>query len=136
MDNVIAPPAMLPGAPGGVDPDAAAVPQRVEAGYGASLDSGVAGFAASLERAAGGARLEGPSPITEAMFAPLEKINGEAVDLVDYAQSAVASGNELTPSEIVSLTARSHEFMFHAQLTANVANRTADGLQQLFRQQS
>jgi len=26
--------------------------------------------------------------------------------------------------------------MFHCQLTSNIANRTADGLQQLFRQQA
>ena len=74
--------------------------------------------------------------MTKAMFAPLEHLNTEAAGLTEYARDAVASGNELTPSEIVSLTARSQEFMFHAQLTSNVANRTADGLQQLFRQQS
>jgi hypothetical protein len=27
------------------------------------------------------------------------------------------------------------EFMFQAQLTSNIANRSADGVQQLFRQQ-
>jgi len=55
--------------------------------------------------------------------------------LSDYAKSAVASGNELTPGEIVNLTVQSQKFMFHSQLTANVANRSADGIQQLFRQQ-
>ena len=34
------------------------------------------------------------------------------------------------------MTVKAHEFMFHCQLTANVANRTSDGLQQLFRQQA
>jgi hypothetical protein len=37
---------------------------------------------------------------------------------------------------MVMLTVKSHEFLFHSQLTANVANRTSDGLQQLFRQQA
>ena len=55
--------------------------------------------------------------------------------LSEYAQNSVASGNELTPAEIVSLTVQSQKFMFHSQLTANVANRSADGVQQLFRQQ-
>jgi len=41
----------------------------------------------------------------------------------------------LTESVEVSLTVQSQKFMFHSQLTANVANRTADGVQQLFRQQ-
>ena len=66
---------------------------------------------------------------------PLDFINVEASEITTYANNAVASGNELTPSEIVLLTAKSQEFMFHCQLTANIANRTSDGLQQLFRQQ-
>jgi hypothetical protein len=37
---------------------------------------------------------------------------------------------------MVMLTVRCQEFLFHSQLTANVANRTSDGLQQLFRQQA
>jgi len=70
------------------------------------------------------------------MMEPLDHINKEAEGLIEYAQTAIESGNELSPSEIVMLTAKSQEFMFHSQLTSNVANRTADGLQQLFRQQS
>jgi hypothetical protein len=42
----------------------------------------------------------------------------------------------LKPSELMMLTMRSHEFLFHCELTANVANRSSDGMQQLFRQQS
>jgi hypothetical protein len=37
---------------------------------------------------------------------------------------------------MVMLTVKCHEFLFHSQLTANVANRASDGLQQLFRQQT
>jgi hypothetical protein len=36
---------------------------------------------------------------------------------------------------MVMLSMRCQEFMFHCQLTSNIANRTSDGLQQLFRQQ-
>ena len=46
------------------------------------------------------------------------------------------AGTDLTPGEMVMLTVKCHEFMFHSQLTANVANRASDGLQQLFRQQA
>ena len=42
----------------------------------------------------------------------------------------------MTPGEVVMLTVRCQEFMFHCQLTSNIANRTSDGLQQLFRQQA
>lgn len=31
---------------------------------------------------------------------------------------------------------QAHKFLFQSQLTSNVANRTSDGVQQLFRQQS
>ena len=110
----------------------------LDVGYNVNLSSDVVGFANSLERAdavQAPAKVE-PSALTEALFAPLEYIDEEAGALVEYAQNAIASGNELSPSEVVMLTARSQEFMFHSQLTANVANRTAEGLQQLFRQQS
>jgi hypothetical protein len=109
------------------------VSHTIEAGYGANIGSDAAAFAGSLERAE---QAVAPASIAKAMFEPLDRINTEARDLVEFAQSALESGNELTPSEIVMLTARSQQFMFHAQLTANVANRTAEGLQQLFRQQS
>ena len=115
---------------------AGSAPHTLEAGYGANLGGDAAAFAGSLERAAGAIEPEGPSAVAEAMFEPLDFINREAASLAEYAENAITSGNELTPSEIVTLTARSQEFMFHAQLTANIANRTADGAQQLFRQQA
>jgi hypothetical protein len=113
--------------------------QSFELGYGASL-ADIANFENSLSGAEtkvnSTTRSEGPSDTEKAISKPLDYINEEASKIVNYAQSAVESGNELTPSEIIMLTARSHEFMFHCQLTSNIANRTSDGLQQLFRQQS
>lgn len=112
---------------------------NLKIGYGASLTD-IANFESSLNgvetNAMNTPRAEGPSNTEKAISKPLDYINQEAEKIVNYAKSAVESGNELTPSEIVMLTARSHEFMFHCQLTSNIANRTSDGLQQLFRQQS
>jgi hypothetical protein len=112
---------------------------QIDVGYSASLTE-ISGFQDSLNKAAVNQtqfnRIEKPSNTEKAVIKPLDYINNEAVDIINYAKSAVESGNELTPSEIVVLTARSHEFMFHCQLTSNIANRTSDGLQQLFRQQS
>ena len=108
----------------------------INVGYGANLSEDAAAFAQSLERVGQVEAVEPPSAVAEAMFAPLDFINEEAKSLADFATNAIESGNELTPSEIVTLTTRSQEFMFYSQLTSNVANRTADGLQQLFRQQS
>ena len=110
-------------------------------GYSAGFTSDAGLFADSMskaEAANGVTALEGgdTNAVMRAMIEPLDYINKEATALIEYAESAVASGEELSPSEIVMLTAKSQEFMFHSQLTSNVANRTADGLQQLFRQQS
>ncbi len=109
-----------------------------QVGYGGSLTSELGSFADHLQRAqaaSDASNSAASSPIARSLVEPLDRINHEAQSLVDYANSATADGNEMTASEIVMLTVRSQEFLFHAQLTANVANRTSDGLQQLFRQQ-
>jgi len=74
-------------------------------------------------------------PAIKGMLESLDKINGEARSVADYAQTIQASGSELTPGEMVNLTMRCQEFMFHCQLASNIANRSSDGVQQLFRQQ-
>ena len=129
--------AALPGAAAAGTIGAPATP-AVQLGWGASLTD----FGA-FERAMTGAmlRIEGkraepPSAVAQALFQPLAHINGEAAQLHSDASAAAAAGRELTPGEMVNLTVRCQEFMFHCQLTANIANRTSDGLQQLFRQQS
>jgi predicted transcriptional regulator len=111
--------------------------EQLKVGYSASLTE-IGEFEQSLKGVMekNAIRTDEPSDTERAVIKPLDYINTEAESIVNYAKSAVQSGNELTPSEIVMLTARSHEFMFHCQLTSNIANRTSDGLQQLFRQQS
>jgi hypothetical protein len=69
------------------------------------------------------------------MFNTLDQVNGQARSVSEYAATAEASGGQLTPGEIVQLTMRCNEFMFQCQLTSNIANRSSDGVQQLFRQQ-
>jgi hypothetical protein len=111
--------------------------EPVTMGYGSTLAADANEFQASLAAAETRISVDNNTAeqIAKAAFQPLDYINQEAATLSDYAQAAVASGNELTPAEIVSLTVQSQKFMFHSQLTANVANRSADGVQQLFRQQ-
>jgi hypothetical protein len=118
--------------------DATSAIPGVQLGHGASLtDLG------AFERAVAGAlqrieahRAEPPSAGAQALMRPLEHINAEAAELGRDARAAAQAGRELTPGELVNLTVRCQEFMFHCQLTSNIANRTSDGLQQLFRQQS
>jgi hypothetical protein len=94
-------------------------------------------FAASLDRVAAAqsnGSTEMASPFGN-MLRALDGIDMQARSLTDYAQGALASGGQMTPGEIVQLTMKAQEFMFQAQLTSNIANRSADGVQQLFRQQ-
>ena len=111
----------------------------VQAGPNASI-ADITSFQSSMTAAASGdSPVGGPdqlSPAIKAMFNQLEKVNGEARNVADYAQAASAKGADMTPGEVVNLTMKCHEFMFHCQLTSNIANRTSDGVQQLFRQQS
>lgn len=131
MDSIS--PVSAIGATHAVDGSAAAI----KVPYGASLGHDINSFNASMEDAK--SRLQQDdnalSSIAKAALEPLEHINNEAQSLGDYAKVAVESGNSLTPSEIISLTVQSQKFMFHSQLVANIANRSADGIQQLFRQQ-
>jgi hypothetical protein len=66
---------------------------------------------------------------------PLMSLNNDSTRLAAHADRAAAQ-TELRPSDLMMLTMRSHEFLFHCELVSNVANRSSDGVQQLFRQQS
>ncbi len=106
-------------------------------GSGVSDASQAGRFAAALDQAASASsasRADMPAPINNVLRA-LDGIDVQARSVTDFAQSAQASGGELTPGEVVELTMKCQEFMFQCQLTSNIANRSADGVQQLFRQQ-
>ncbi len=66
----------------------------------------------------------------------LQGLNGRAESIGAAAVQMKAQHTALQPSDILMLTVKAHEFMFHCELTANVANRTSDGVQQLFREQT
>lgn len=120
----------------GLAPAAQPSVQTIQAGPSASI-SDVTSFQGSLSAANAHALAPDTlAPAMKTMFAQLEKVNGEARQVSDYAKAAEAKGVDMTPGDIVGLTVRCQEFMFHCQLTSNIANRTSDGLQQLFRQQS
>ena len=106
-------------------------------------------FAAALERSGGSAPQQaggatpvaevGPAQPSEGTRALIEAINNlnTGADNIN-ALSRSMSGNiaELTPGQMMEMTMKCHQFLFQAELTSNVANRTSDGIQQLFRQQS
>ncbi len=111
---------------------------QVQAGYGVSLTD-FGNFQQAMADAS--ARLEArpvnaPSKAAELMMKPFEHINTEATKIAADGEAARAAGKDITPGEMVSLTAKCQEFMFHCQLMSTVASKTSDGLSQLFRQQS
>lgn len=104
-------------------------------------------FAAALERNGGAQATQGtqaagtqatqqPSEGMRTLFAAFDHLNGGAQNVRELAQKLAASPSDASPSQIIQLTMASHQFMFQCELTSNVANRTSDGIQQLFRQQS
>lgn len=69
-----------------------------------------------------------------AVMSSLESLNGHADAL--GARAVAMGAGELKPADMLMMTMKAHEFLFHCELTSNVANRTSEGVQQLFREQS
>ena len=70
------------------------------------------------------------------MISAFENLNSGAKNIEALSQAMSGSTQDLTPGQMLEMTMKCHEFLFQSQLTSNVANRTSDGVQQLFRQQS
>jgi hypothetical protein len=64
----------------------------------------------------------------------LNSLNGSAQSL--GAKALQLQHGQFRPSDMLMMTLKAQEFLFHCELTSNVANRTSDGVQQLFREQS
>jgi hypothetical protein len=128
-----------------LDPaDSAAVGGNLPANSGTAATFDIAHFDAAYAAAA-----QAPHAATEMLqaarpepggfqkvMATLEALDGRAEVFGTQAQALEQGTGELSPSEMLNLTMKAQEFSFHCELTANVANRTSDGVQQLFREQS
>lgn len=114
--------------------------QVTQVGYGATMTDAVqfqnALHVAGAQVPSGLGGPEALAPAMKGIFNQLEFVNGQASNLAAHAKAAEAKGAAITPGEMIGLTVQCHEFMFNCQLTSNIANRTSDGLQQLFRQQA
>lgn len=95
-------------------------------------------FSEAMGKASGATPVAGsndiPAPV-RGLFNALDNVNTQAKSVSDYAAAAEANDGQLTPGEIVQLTMKCQEFMFQCQLTSNIANRSSEGVTQLFRQQ-
>lgn len=105
-------------------------------------------FTAALERTGGAAapQQNAAAPIdlapsqpgegTRALIAAINNLNGGAENINAVSMSMSGNIADITPGQMMEMTMKCHQFLFQAELTSNVANRTSDGIQQLFRQQS
>jgi len=94
------------------------------------------GATAATNQAQGVAQVAPPSEGLRAFAAFADNINGGASNIEALTQKMSSSEFASKPSAMLEVTMACQQFMFKAQLTSNVANRTSDGIQQLFRQQS
>jgi len=130
------------GAAGGAGAGAAAQPQAsaIEVRDFAQAQLRAAGVsqppqASGAEAVSGAAQVE-QSQGTQMMISAFDNLNSSAKEIESLSQAMSGATGDLTPSQMLEMTMLSHKFLFQSQLTSNVANRTSDGVQQLFRQQS
>lgn len=103
----------------------AAHAQRFQEAYNAAANR--------IDAASGPGAGDPTSNGVSSLLNPLFNLNSDSMRLTQHADRAAQT--EMKPSELMQLTMRSHEFLFHCELVSNVANRSSDGMQQLFRQQ-
>jgi len=128
--------------------DAAANPAASPALQPQAAAVDVREFAQALDRAGGAAPAgndanavastapPGESATAKMMVNAFDSLNGTATKIENLSRAMSASATEMTPGQMLEMTMQCHQFLFQSQLTSNVANRTSDGVQQLFRQQS
>lgn len=124
-----------PAAAQAAQPQASAVDVRE---FAQALDraGGAPAVRADAARSASPAAPPGESATARMMVNAFDGLNGTATRIETLSRSMSASATEMTPGQMLEMTMQCHQFLFQSQLTSNVANRTSDGVQQLFRQQS
>jgi hypothetical protein len=75
------------------------------------------------------------SDAIRAFLNPLERINS-ATERFMVNSEKLARDPDVTPGEMMLTMVGVQKFVLECQLTSSVANRTSDGIQELFRQQS
>ena len=128
------------GAAGGASPAAQPQASAVELRDFAQAQQRVAG-ANQAQQANGANAVAGtdaaePSQGTRMMISAFDNLNGGAKKIAALSEAMSSTVGDLTPGQMLEMTMSTHVFLFQSQLTSNVANRTSDGVQQLFRQQS
>lgn len=96
-------------------------------------------------RAGGGTNVGGADAVAKptqssegmrALMSTFDNLNNGAEKIQSLSKAITSSGADPSPGQMMELTMEAHKLLFKAELTSNVANRTSDGVQQLFKQQS
>jgi len=106
----------------------------------ARFEAMMAGGAATPIGAVAPPAIAGPLPMVsnealKAFFDPLNRIN-TAPDRMLAASEKLAANPDAGPGDMLMTMMSVQKFVFECQITSSVANRTSDGVQELFRQQS
>lgn len=120
---------------GGVD--AAAGPAKPATFDVAQFHALYAASAVQTPAAAPGAKVSGSEETgLRSVLQTLQNLNGNADSLGSKALELQMNQGPAQPGDMLMMAMKAQEFLFHCELTSNVANRTSDGVQQLFREQS
>ncbi len=114
----------------------AAQPQTTMFEVGKFAEAYRSGGASEVGGANAVAKPTEPSEGMRAVMSTFDNLNNGAEKIQSLSEALTSSGKDPTPGEMMALTMEAHKLLFKAELTSNVANRTSDGVQQLFRQQS
>lgn len=121
-------------------PDAVSIPTAYNIQDVARFGAMYAEQAPAAQPTAGPAPAAGVSATEQngfgSVIAALQNLNGRAEVLGSKTLQAGSRDGALQPGDMLMMAMKAHEFLFHCELTSNVANRTSDGVQQLFREQS
>jgi hypothetical protein len=77
----------------------------------------------------------GDNAALRAVFDPLDKINNMSENFLSNVE-ALSAKSEISPGEMLMSMVNVQKFMLQCQAASSVANRTSDGIQELFKQQS
>ena len=119
--------------------DPAALPTAYNIQDVARFDAMYAGQAPAAQAATATAPASAVSATEQngfsSVIAALQNLNGRA-EVLGSKTLQPGAPDTLQPGDMLMMAMKAHEFLFHCELTSNVANRTSDGVQQLFREQS
>src|SRR3546814_10469556 len=69
-----------------------------------------------------------PSEGMRVLLSTFENLNAGADKISAMSHALTSSGSDPTPGQLLQVTMEAHKFLFKAELTSNVANRTSDGV--------